>query len=65
LVDRALEQLELQDPEKAMVVKLKYFVGLSLEESAAAMGISRSTAYRQWNCARVLLKQLVDSDLNN
>jgi RNA polymerase sigma factor (TIGR02999 family) len=65
LVDRALEQLELQDPEKAMIVKLKYFVGLSLEESAAAMGISRSTAYRQWNCARVLLKQLVDSDLNN
>jgi predicted DNA-binding protein (UPF0251 family) len=48
-----------------MIVKLKYFVGLSLEESAAAMGISRSTAYRQWNCARVLLKQLVDSDLNN
>lgn len=64
LVDRALERLELQDPDKAMLVKLKYFVGLSLEESAAAMGISRSTAYRQWNCARVLLKQLVDHELN-
>lgn len=63
LVDRALEQLESQDAEKAMLVKLKYFVGLSLEESAAAMGISRSTAYRQWNCARVLLKQLIENEL--
>jgi RNA polymerase sigma factor (TIGR02999 family) len=63
LVDRALEQLESQDPEKTMLVKLKYFVGLSLEECAAAMGISRSSAYRQWNCARVLLKQLIDNEL--
>lgn len=65
LVDRALEQLELQDPEKAVLVKLKYFVGLSLEESAAALGISRSTAYRQWNFARVLLKQIIDADLKD
>ena len=65
LVDRALEQLELQDPEKAVLVKLKYFVGLSLEESAAALGMSRSTAYRQWNCARVILKQIIDVELKN
>jgi DNA-directed RNA polymerase specialized sigma24 family protein len=63
LVDRALDQLEAKDPEKAMLVKLKYFVGLSLEEAAATMGISRSTAYRQWNCARVMLKQIIDQDL--
>lgn len=64
LVDQALDQLEAKDPEKAMLVKLKYFVGLSLEEAAAAMGISRSTAYRQWNCARVMLKQIIDQDLS-
>jgi hypothetical protein len=63
LVDRALDQLESKDPEKAMLVKLKYFVGLSLEEAAATIGISRSTAYRQWNCARVMLKQIIDQDL--
>ena len=59
LVDEALEKLEGIDSDKATLVKLKYFAGLSLDEAAAAMGISRSTAYRQWNCARVILKKLI------
>lgn len=58
-VDEALERLEANDSQKAILVKLKYFVGLSIEEAAAAMGISRSSAYREWNCARVLLKKLI------
>jgi RNA polymerase sigma factor (TIGR02999 family) len=65
LVDWALEKLETMDSDKAVLVKLKYFVGLSLEESAAALGMSRSTAYRHWNCARVMLKQIIDTELNS
>lgn len=58
-VDLALERLELQDAEKADLVKLKYFVGMSLEEAAAALGISRAQAYRQWSLAKALLKKWI------
>lgn len=58
-VDLALERLELQDAEKADLVKLKYFVGMSLEEAAATLGISRAQAYRQWSLAKALLKKWI------
>lgn len=58
-VDLALERLEQQDGEKADLVKLKYFVGMSLEEAAAALGISRAQAYRQWSLAKALLKKWI------
>jgi RNA polymerase sigma factor (sigma-70 family) len=54
-LDEALDQLELEHPQKAQLVKLRYFVGFSLEESADHLGISRATAQREWAFARAWL----------
>jgi RNA polymerase sigma factor (TIGR02999 family) len=54
-LDEALEKLAAEDREKADLVKLRYFAGLSLEEAAAAMNISRATASRYWTYARAFL----------
>ena len=51
----ALEKLEAESPEKAELVKLRYFAGLSHQEAALALGISRATADRHWAYARVFL----------
>jgi RNA polymerase sigma factor (TIGR02999 family) len=51
-LDEALGVLEKQSPENAKVVKLRFFAGLSLEETAAAADISRATAQRKWAYAR-------------
>jgi RNA polymerase sigma factor (TIGR02999 family) len=51
-LDEALQQFEAEEPQKARLVKLRYFAGLSLEESAAALGISAATAKRHWVYAR-------------
>jgi RNA polymerase sigma factor (TIGR02999 family) len=51
----ALDQLALEDPTKAELVKLRYFAGLSVQEAADALGISRATADRYWAYARVWL----------
>ena len=47
-LDEALCKLERQSPRKAQLVKLRYFAGLSLEESAKTLGISLSTASADW-----------------
>jgi RNA polymerase sigma factor (sigma-70 family) len=54
-LDDALAKLEQAHPEKAQIVKLRFFAGLSLEETAAAAGISRATAERRWAYARAWL----------
>ena len=51
----ALDRLAEHDPTAAELVKLHCFAGLSIEQSAAALGLSRSDAYRQWNYARAWL----------
>jgi RNA polymerase sigma factor (TIGR02999 family) len=51
-VDEALEKLALLDPQRAEVVKLRYFVGMTIAEVAEAMGISEPTAKRYWAFAR-------------
>lgn len=51
----ALLQFEQQEPQKAELVKLRYFGGLSLEETADALGISPATAKRYWAYARAWL----------
>jgi RNA polymerase sigma factor (TIGR02999 family) len=48
----ALQELELEDPDKARLVKLRYFAGLSIHDTAAALGISPATAKRHWIYAR-------------
>lgn len=54
-LDEALAKLSVHDPRKAEVVKHCYFVGLTLDEAAAAMGISDRTAKRDWAYARAWL----------
>lgn len=61
-LDEALTRLSAEDPDKAQVVKLRYFAGLSLEETAAALNISPATAKRRWAYARAwLYSALTDS----
>ena len=58
-LDEALTQLDRHDPTAAALVKLRYFAGLSHQEAAAALGISRGAADRLWVLARAwLLRQL-------
>jgi RNA polymerase sigma factor (TIGR02999 family) len=63
-INDALDQLTLQDPQAAELVKLRYFSGLSVEEAAQAIGIPRSTAYVHWSFARAALRVLLDIDAN-
>ncbi|HJZ59375.1 MAG TPA: ECF-type sigma factor [Gemmataceae bacterium] len=58
-LDEALTRLEGHDPDAARLVKLRYFAGLSHQEAADAMGVSRGAADRLWLLARAwLLRQL-------
>jgi RNA polymerase sigma-70 factor (ECF subfamily) len=54
-VDEALERLAAVAPEKARVVELRYFAGLSVEETAAVLEISPATVKRHWTFARAWL----------
>jgi RNA polymerase sigma factor (TIGR02999 family) len=54
-LDEALTRLAAREPIKAELVKLRYYAGLSLEEAAAALGISPATAKRYWAVARAWL----------
>ena len=54
-IDEALTRLEALDPEQARIVELRYFVGLSIEETAAALSISPATLKRRWSLARAWL----------
>ena len=54
-LDEALSRLEQVDPEQARIVELRYFVGLSVEDAAAALGISPATLKRRFAMARAWL----------
>jgi RNA polymerase sigma factor (TIGR02999 family) len=54
-LDEALERLEKLDAEQARIVELRYFAGLSIEETADALGISPATMKRRWSLARAWL----------
>jgi RNA polymerase sigma factor (sigma-70 family) len=56
-VNEALEKLAKLDPAKAELVKLRYFVGMSIEEASEALGISERTAKRYWTFARAWLSE--------
>jgi RNA polymerase sigma factor (TIGR02999 family) len=56
----ALDKLEAADKRKAEVVKLRFFVGLTIEETAQALGISTSTADNDWAYARCWLRLEVE-----
>lgn len=54
-LDEALSKLEAEEPDKAALVKLRYFAGLSVSDVASVLGISRATADRHWRYARTWL----------
>ena len=54
-VDDALTGLAAEAPDKAELVKLRYFAGLTLEQAAACQGVSLATAKRRWAVARAWL----------
>jgi RNA polymerase sigma factor (TIGR02999 family) len=54
-LDEALTRLEQLDPEQAKIVELRYFVGLGIEETADALGMSPATLKRRWALARAWL----------
>lgn len=61
-VSEALEKLAAQDQQKAELVKLRYFIGMTTEEAAAVLGISVPTADRHWAYARAwLAREIRDS----
>lgn len=55
MVNAALERLEQEYPERAKIVVLKYFGGMTNEEVAKTLGIGERTVYRHWLCAKVWL----------
>lgn len=60
-LDEALERFGTEEPEKAKLVKLRFFAGLSIEEAAEVLGISRATASRHWTYAKAWLHDAVSS----
>jgi RNA polymerase sigma factor (TIGR02999 family) len=58
-LDEALDMLAKKDPQKAELVKLRYFAGMTIEEAAAVLGISAATAKRYWTYARAWLHQAI------
>ena len=60
-IDEALSRLEVTDPRKAKIVTLRYFAGLSIEETAAALDLSPATVKNEWTFARAWLFRVLGS----
>ena len=56
-LDEALERLELKDPRKAEIVMLRYFAGLTVDETAEALSLSAKTIKNEWRFARMWLRR--------
>jgi RNA polymerase sigma factor (TIGR02999 family) len=61
-LDEALTRLEAEDPEKAALVKLRFYGGLTQKQAAAALGLAPSTADRHWAYARAWLFRALSSE---
>jgi RNA polymerase sigma-70 factor (ECF subfamily) len=59
-LDEALTRLAALDPEQARLVELRYFAGLTLDDTAAALGVSPATVSREWTVARRWLRRELD-----
>ena len=55
LLDEALSELDRFDPQQAKIVELRFFGGLTIEETAHALNISDSTVKREWQIAKAWL----------
>jgi RNA polymerase sigma factor (TIGR02999 family) len=56
-VDEAVKRLEARDPRKGRIVELRYFAGLTVEETADAMGLSIGTVEREWRFVKAWLQE--------
>ena len=61
-LDEAIEALAIHDATAAQLAKLRCFAGLSVEEAAEALGLSRTNAYRQWTYAKAWLFSRVNDE---
>ena len=64
-LNEALDQLERKDRDRAELVKLRYFGGLTIEQAAEVLQISPATAHRHWNYARAWLHQALVGETEN
>jgi RNA polymerase sigma factor (TIGR02999 family) len=62
-IDEALDLLAAEDRTSADLVKLRYFVGMTMEEAAVALGLSQRTAERLWTYSRAWLRRRISSGL--
>jgi RNA polymerase sigma factor (TIGR02999 family) len=62
ILDDAVSRLESADPKAAAVVRLRYFAGLTIEQTAAALGVSAPTVKRTWAFARAWLKDAIERE---
>ena len=60
-LDEALERLNEFDPQQARIVELKFFAGLTIEETAEVLSVSHATVERDWKLARAWLKRALSS----
>ncbi|MFN0086356.1 MAG: sigma-70 family RNA polymerase sigma factor [Blastocatellia bacterium] len=60
-LDDALEELVVIDPRKSQIVELRYFGGLSVEETADVLKISATTVMRDWSMAKAWLRRALDN----
>ena len=63
-VNDALDSLAGEDPKAAQLVKLRYFVGMTMKEAADAMGMKKRSAEALWTYARVWLKRAIEAARN-
>jgi RNA polymerase sigma-70 factor (ECF subfamily) len=61
-IDAALERLAAVDPQQARVIELRFFAGLSVEQTAEALGISPATVKRDWATAKLWLYNELSAD---
>jgi RNA polymerase sigma factor (TIGR02999 family) len=61
-LDAALTRFAAEDPVAARVVELRHFAGLSIDDAATALGMSRATAYRHWTYARAWLRDALAAE---
>jgi RNA polymerase sigma factor (TIGR02999 family) len=65
ILDEVLDRLAAEDRSAAELVKLRFYVGFSIEEAAGALAISRAEGYRQWAYARAWLRCALDDQSDN
>ncbi|MEM1070143.1 MAG: ECF-type sigma factor [Planctomycetota bacterium] len=64
-LDEALTKLAKEDPQLAKLVELRYFTGLTIDETAQILGVSPRTTKRNWAYARAWLKREMDASQTN